>query len=622
MAFHSACRKEGARSPWTVAMTVAAVLALIFAVFCGCVSLREGRPPDRVHRLVVLHTNDTHGHPVAFDHYPLKRVGGLPARATLVRGIRGAEANVLLLDAGDINTGCLVSNLFHAEPDILGFNMLGYDAMALGNHEFDQPMEVLKKQMNRAGFPFLSANVFYPDGSLLARSHVFRSFDGFRVAVFGLTAPETRFISNPDHVKGIVFEDPVMTARRLVPELRRQADVVIALTHLGVYPEADRGSRRLASEVPGIDLIVDGHSHTRLDQPIRVSHPDSDRDTLIVQAWEWGMVLGRLDAEIREGRIHAYSYRLMPIQAAPAGAEAVEAADESVPEDPALVELLRPYVMKAAAEGSRVVGRAAAQFPNDRVREEETALGNLVADSMLWCARDLTPDFALQNGGGVRASLPAGPLTIARIHEVLPFDNTVVVVDLSGRDVRAVFDRSASMGEGDGGFLQVSKGVRVAFRPGSGQCETIRVNGMPLSNDRVYRVATHSFLASGGDGYTMFANALRRVDTSRFQRDALVDFIAFMGGTVRPGKGGRIQLLRSMKTAAFSRTEDPVPAWIRAAGREDPRSFSARTMVAAWTRSGRTGAGVSGRPEGEALPPETGMRAECRSRRTASPARG
>ncbi len=598
MAFHSLCRKEGARSPWTVAT----VPALIFAVFFGCVPLREVRPPDRVHRLVVLHTNDTHGHPVAFDHYPLKRVGGLPARATLIQRIRQAEPNVLLLDAGDINTGCMVSNLFQAEPDILGFNRLGYDAMALGNHEFDQPVKVLRKQMARAVFPFLSANVFCPDGSLLARSHVYRSFDGFRVAVFGLTTPETRSISNPDHVKGIVFEDPVMTARRLVPELRRQADMVIALTHLGVYPDADRGSRRLASQVPGIDLIVDGHSHTRLDQPIRVSHPDSDRDTLIVQAWEWGMVLGRLDAEIREGRIHAYSNRLIPVQAAPAGAEGGEAGEEAVPEDPELVELLGPYVKKAAAEGSRVVGRAAALFPNDRVREEETALGNLVADSMLWCARDLAPDFALQNGGGVRASLPAGPLTIARIHEVLPFDNTVVVVDLSGRDVRAVFDRSASMGEGDGGFLQVSKGVRVAFRPGSGKCDAIVVNGMPLSNDRVYRVATHSFLASGGDGYTMFGNALRRVDTSRFQRDALVGYIAFVGGAVRPEKGDRIRLLRTMKTAAFVRPGGRLHSGSRPHGPKGSKPFNPLPMAAAWTRSGRTGTEVSDRPEGEALP--------------------
>ena len=267
---------------------------------------------------------------------------------------------------------------------------------------------------------------------------------------------------------------------------------------------------------------MDGHTHTKLDRPITVRHPGGVK-TLIVQAWKWGLVLGRLDLEVHGGRIGAHSYDLLPVRVA-AGPEA-----EGLPEDPGLAKMLQPYVEKAAAEGSRVIGRAEGPFPNERVREQETALGDLVADSMLWSSRDLNPDLAIQNGGGVRASLHPGPVTIGHIHGVLPFDNTVIVLDLTGRDLRAVFDRGASMGEGDGGFLQVSKGVEIAFRPGSGTCEAILVNGTPLRDGQVYRVATNSFLANGGDGYKAFLRAKRRTDTSRFQRDALVDYIAFLG---------------------------------------------------------------------------------------------
>ena len=509
------------------------VLAAGAAVLPGC-AVRQGGPggkPD--FELVVLHTNDTHGHPVAFDRYPEKRVGGLPARATIVERIRRDHPNVLLLDAGDLNTGRLVSNMFQAEPDVRGYNALGYDAVALGNHEFDPPRSVLRRQMDMAAFPFLSANVRTRGGSLLAQSHRVFSFDGFRVAVLGLTTPETREIARPENVRDLVFEDPVETARALVPVLRREADLVIALTHLGIYPGTDKGARRLAREVPGIDLIVDGHTHTRMDAPIVADRPGEDGGTLIVQAWQWGLVLGKLKLTVRDGRVRGHAFEAIPVNPG-VGAE-------RVPEDPEMLALLEPYVERAAAAGARVIGRARGLFPNDRVRQEETALGDLVADSMIWSAANLAPDLAVQNGGAIRSSIPPGDLTVGRIHDVLPFDNTVVVVELRGRDVRALFDRAASLEDGHGGFLQVSRGVEIVLGAGKGPCLEVRVNGRPLQDGRVYRVAANAFLASGGDGYDVFQKALRRIDTSRFLRNVLVDYIAHLGGEIAPATGRRIQ---------------------------------------------------------------------------------
>ncbi|MDH3951771.1 MAG: metallophosphoesterase, partial [Deltaproteobacteria bacterium] len=281
-----------------VNLTAAVLVGLLLA----CSSMKEAGPPSGspVHHLVVLHTNDTHGHPVKFFKDPAPDVGGLGARATIVKRIRGQSKNVLVLDAGDINTGRPESNLFKARPDIEGYNYIGYDAMAIGNHEFDNALGVLREQMKLADFPFLSANVRTKQGELLTLPYIIKEFDGFKVAIFGLTTKETEFVAHQENIRSLVFQDEVEVAKQLVPELRKQADVVIALAHMGTYNSTELGSKRLASEVNGIDLIVDGHSHTKLDAPIVMTDPESGHKTLIVQAWKWGLVLGRVDLFIKK----------------------------------------------------------------------------------------------------------------------------------------------------------------------------------------------------------------------------------------------------------------------------------------------------------------------------------
>jgi len=225
-----------------------ALVLLITIVFLHVPARTPAANPS-IHRLTVLHTNDTHGHPVKFSYYPNKDAGGLPARATLIRQIREKHKQVLLLDAGDLNTGQAESNLFKAKPDLVGYNHVGYDAMVLGNHEFDNPLPVLKEQMETARFPFLSANVKTRDGRYLAQPYLIKEFEGFKVAVFGLTTKATENIGNPENVRDLVFEDEVTAARRLVPVLKEKADVIIALVHMGLCESSQRGSKRLASEV-------------------------------------------------------------------------------------------------------------------------------------------------------------------------------------------------------------------------------------------------------------------------------------------------------------------------------------------------------------------------------------
>ena len=522
--------------------------AVVWAVCLGVVampgSVCPGESPS--HHLVVLHTNDTHGHPVKFFKHPMPDVGGLPARAVLVERIRKAHPYVLLLDAGDVNTGRPESTYFDARPDIEGYNYMGYDAVAVGNHEFDNGVEMLRTRMAWANFPFLSANVKTRAGRYLAKPYIIKDFGRFKAAVFGLTTTDTRYATTPSHVAGLVFEDEVDTARRLVPLLRKEADVVIALVHMGIYPTSSRGSRRLASEVSGIDLIVDGHSHTLLSSPVRVRHTTTGRTTPIVQAWKWGLVLGRTDLWIRDRHVSECRFEALPINLKkvvkkPGRPTRYLPVGEAIEEDPRLAALLKPYVDRMERALSRVVGRAEETFHLEGMRQGETALGDLVADSMAWLTGYAGVDFALQNAGGIRAALPGGPITMKTVHELLPFDNTVVVLTMKGARVAALFERMASR-PGGGGFLQVSKGVRLTLDRARGRSEGIVIGGAPLDPGRIYRVATNSFLASAGDGYVEFLNADDTYDTSVFQRDALIRYVEHLGGSIAPRTEGRIEV--------------------------------------------------------------------------------
>ena len=188
-----------------ILLQAAAVFLAGLLLSCTPSRHHDSQSDSQIHHLVVLHTNDTHGHPVKFFQYPAPDVGGLPARATVVARIREQHRNVLVLDAGDLNTGRLESNLFKARPDLEGYNYIGYDAMAIGNHEFDNPIGVLREQMELATFPFISANVRTKGGEYLAEPYIIKELNGLKVAIFGLTTKETEVIGNPENTRDLVL---------------------------------------------------------------------------------------------------------------------------------------------------------------------------------------------------------------------------------------------------------------------------------------------------------------------------------------------------------------------------------------------------------------------------------
>lgn len=503
---------------------------LLFAPACttvpGSISLEEP-----LHHLVVLHTNDHHGHPLKFPHGRVQNAGGLPARASLIQKIRKENPNVLLLDAGDLNTGRSESNLFKAMPDLDGYNYLAYDAMVLGNHEFDNPLSVLRHQMDYARFPLLSSNLRTKDGAPFAQPYILKSYPGFKVAIFGLTLKEASILATPGNVQDLVFEDEIDTAKSLVPRLKQEADLVIGLTHLGIFDSPRHGSRHLASQVSGIDVIVDGHTHTRLESPIIVKDP-SGGESIIVQAWKWGLVLGRLDLWIRGGKVKDYRFEAIPIN--------LEETHPPIPEDPTLLKLLQPFADEAEHRLSEIIASLEVPLSSSSARSEEAAIGNLVADSMQWFSARWGSDFALMNGGSVRHDLPAGPVSLKSIYDMLPFDNTIVLITLKGSEVNRLFDFMASIAEGSGAFPQFSSGVNVVLDRTTRKIGRVLIKGEPIDANRSYKIATNSYLAAGGDGYKVFLDAREKFDTAALQQPVLIEYIRSMG--LSPKVEGRITI--------------------------------------------------------------------------------
>ncbi len=500
--------------------------------------------------LVILHTNDFHGHPMKFFKYPAPNVGGLSALAVFVNEVREANKNVLVLDAGDMNTGRPESNFFKAVPDIIGYNYIGYGAMVLGNHEFDNPISLLLKQQRLAKFPFISANVKTRDGEYLTEPYTIKDFDGFKVGIFGLTTKETEIIGNPAYIEDLVFEDEVEVARKMVAELKDKVDVIIALVHMGLWQDDTKGSRRLAAEVEGIDLVIDGHTHTDLKEPVMV------KGTPIVQAWQWGLKVGKCILTINQGKISDFKWESVPINLKRRvkkadGSKTYPLIGKEYKEDEFLLSVLTPYANQVESILSEVIGDSKGTYFNKNVRKQETELGDLVSDAMLWFTKNLKPDFAVQNGGGIRTDLPEGKITKKLIYEILPFDNSIMVLKLKGSQVAELFDYIATIPNGKGAFAQVSEGVSFTLNYNTQKCENVLINGKPIDPEKVYTIATNSYMASGGDGYKVFRKAMDRYDTSAFQRDAVIEYIIKLGGILKPEPKERIKLIMGKAEADF-----------------------------------------------------------------------
>ena len=361
---------------------------------------------------------------------------------------------------------------------------MGYDAVTVGNHEFDKPLNVLLKQMQWAEFPFVTSNI-QRNGTPLGVEYLIKEIGGVKIGIFGLTTKNTENVSI--HAGEVTFENEVMAARKVVKLLKKQqVNLIIGLVHLG-FTESAPGfitSYRLAQEVDGIDILVDGHSHSFIERPEHI------HKTTIVTANQSGRYVGEGIIRMKKGRFVGFYWKPVLIK--------------GFQPDSVLSLQLRPYVEAAKA-------------------------GKL----------NLKVDFALTNSGGIRESLPAGKITKGDVLAVLPFDNVLEVVALSGSEVRRLFDYIASIPLGNGAFAQVSREVRVVYD--SGRVRTLTIAGRPIEDDKMYYMATCDYVAAGKDGYEAgLENITGRENTSRSLSDVLIEYIQTKGKII-PRVDGRIK---------------------------------------------------------------------------------
>lgn len=463
------------------------LLALLFSLSSQLLAYTKGK----VYKISILHTNDHHG-----NFWPNK-VGelGLAPRLTLINQlreeIRKEGGHVLLLDAGDVNTGIPQSDMLDAEPDFKGMAMIGYDVMALGNHEFDNPLETLLKQKEWAGFPFISANIYKKESEeRLFPSHIVKEADDLKITIFGLTTEDTPFKSNRENVKDLRFVPAVEEAKKLVPVLRKDTDVLIALTHMGHYENENSGADApgdvtLARQVNGIDVIVGGHTQKALYQP------DIQNGTVIVQAKEWGKYVGRVDLEFLDGKVTLKNYKLIPVN--------LTTSEIKIEADAYMEAFLRPFKEKGDASLLIDIGVAETHFEGTStiIRNGETNLGNLVTRAY---KEKFKTDIALTNSGGIRNSLPQGRVTYESVLIFLPFGNELSVAELTGKELKEYFEKILFVMKGTGGFPQIS-GVEIVANTELKQITSFKVNGKPLCSKKTYTLALPDFIAAGNDKY-------------------------------------------------------------------------------------------------------------------------
>jgi len=487
------------------------LLALALLITAGPVI---GSPPPL--RLTLLFFNDLHGNLMPFkapnQDGQTVEMGGIARIAGLVKKIEAenqkAGAKTLLLVAGDILQGTPMSTVFKGKPDVEALNLMGVDAMTVGNHEFDFGLDNFLALKKLARFPIISSNIIWRDtGKLVNRPSVsFPLTARFRLTVIGATTRELLVTTKPENVARLDVLDSVVTVKAEYERAKKSGPVIL-LSHSRFSTD-----QAIAQTVPGLAAIIGGHDQL-LFQPVREVGP-----VRIFQAFEKGKYLGRLDLDVDPvtGAATIANWTYLPITA-------------DLPADPAVEALVLSYYQKLDEQFREVIGEAKVPLDGERerIRYEETNLGDFVADIM----REFTSaDVALINAGALRSSIDAGPVTVEEVFKMMPYENEVLTVELSGAEIEQVLTRAVSgtRADEDGGFLHVS-GIR--FKIKGGKVEDLTVGGQPVQPEKNYQVAITDFMASGGDGYDLFkrkastptGNPLRELIVDTIRRQKVID---------------------------------------------------------------------------------------------------
>ncbi len=518
------------------------LLILVFISSCDDQNLEND---SQVRYLTVLHTNDNHGRFWHNEHGEY----GMAARKTLIDQLRNEATqkghSLLLLSGGDINTGIPESDLQHAEPDFKGMAQIGYDAMAIGNHEFDNPLSVLDKQQGWVNFPFLSSNIFDKDkGTPRYQQYKIFNKKGLTIAVVGFTTTDTAKIANPEYVGELEFKAPSHVASTLLPyiEQKYSPDITIAVTHMGHYVGANHGINApgditLARSLPKgiLDIVVGGHSQepvcmageNKADEhfsPGKQCRPDQQNGTWIMQAHEWGKYVGKAEFKLENQQLTLLSYELLPVnlyQLDESGKRLSQFANEYIQPDASLKQLLLPFQTKGEQQILGKVGQVNGKLVGDRnkARFEQVNLASLIISAQMAAVE---ADFGVISGGGIRDSIQPGDISFKDILKVHPFKNRIAYIDWSGQQVLDYFSVVAQFPADSGAYLQYKN---IQFDLKDSQLVNVKIKGKPLQLDKTYRMSINNYNAAGGDGYPELTAFSGYVDTSNTDAQALKNYI-------------------------------------------------------------------------------------------------
>ncbi|MBW2051497.1 MAG: 5'-nucleotidase C-terminal domain-containing protein [Deltaproteobacteria bacterium] len=565
-----------------------ALLAVPAQVECG----------EKTLRLTVIHVNDTHSNiesaSVALLFNKEKtyvKMGGFPRLASKVKSVRLAVKNCLLLHAGDAFQGTPYFIKYKGKADVDLMNMMRFDAMTVGNHEFDRGPEALSLFINQANFPLIAANIDSSNNvhlKDLIAPLVIKKFEGKKVGIIGLDTPVTPMISDPGD--DVFFHDPETTAMAAVKVLETMGvNIIIALSHLGYARDIE-----LARAVKGIDLIVGGHSHTLLgdfsafgltskgDYPTRVIN-QAGEIVYVVQAWARTRAVGVLKVEFNSQGVstkcHGNTVLLVGTtfkQKNKRGKFSVvnkkkrteilkiietSSVIEAVEEEPGLVKKLTPYQLGIDQFRHKKIAKVKKDLWHVRVPDTRHEISNrlmkkgsylapIVAKSLLWKIKSagFKAAMSIQNAGGIRGGIRQGDLTALRVYEILPFENTLYLLELTGKEIKTVLEAAVTRG---GAAFPYVAGARyqVDMRRPRGN----RVSAVEIKNEKgdweslneisVYLVVVNSYLAKGGDGYKALRKSRRyRHDTGFSDTDAFMEYASWLGKLHPPEDTGVVYI--------------------------------------------------------------------------------
>lgn len=479
---------------------ITAVVAI--AVVIGALSLFFIFYPTEK-KITIVSINDLHGALLSEG----SNDGGIVQIAGYIEELRRHNPNTIVIDVGDAFQGRAISNLFYGESVIDCYNAMGIDCLAVGNHEFDWGVDVLKDLMDRADFPFLSANVVYDD---LFEPYIVKNIDGVNIQIIGLTTELTPEIVEKKRIEGFQFTD---AGEAIKNNYNESCDVVVIAGHMGVEDENSEGFIALKNSGVNADVFLGGHTHEGANWRY-------DNCTFM-EAYAYGTAMGVVNLTIRDSEIVEVSSEVINVT--------LDYESEMVS------DIVNEYYSMVEEEMERVIAYSPSQLR--RNSNGESALGNWICDVM---RQAFDADVALTNSGGIRADLEPGAVTVGDIFSIMPFDNTVALVELTGSQLREALEigiATDESGELLHGIVQVSG---LNFTYGDDEVIEVYVGGKPLKNNEKYIVATNSFMASGGDGYYIFEEGNNLVDTGVLVRDLLLQY-AEASGKIEARVEGRIR---------------------------------------------------------------------------------